>query len=92
MEIIVGRKGTQRALITDITVSREHCKLTSNGDGTYILENISTNGTFVNGTSVIRTVVTPETTLRLGTNFTITVRDLLPLPASTPKTSQQARL
>lgn len=80
MEIIVGRKGTQRAVITDTTVSREHCKLTSNADGTYILENLSANGTFVNGTSIIRTVVTPETIVRLGANFTIAVSELLPKP------------
>ena len=89
MEIIVGRKGTQRAVITDTTVSREHCKLTSNADGTYILENLSANGTFVNGTSIIRTVVTPETIVRLGANFTIAVSELLPLQSYAPKPIQQ---
>ncbi len=32
MEIVVGRKGQQRTPITDLTVSREHCKLTSNAE------------------------------------------------------------
>ena len=49
MEIIIGRKGQQQITITDLSVSREHCKLTSNPDGTYTLENLSANGTFVNG-------------------------------------------
>ena len=91
MEIIIGRKGTQRTPITDTTVSREHCKLTINADGTYTLENLSINGTFVNGNSIIRTVVTPDTILRLGANFSIAVRDLLPLQAANikPRQAQQ---
>lgn len=91
MEIIIGRKGTQRAPITDTTVSREHCKLTINADGTYTLENLSINGTFVNGNSIIRTVVTPDTILRLGANFSVAVRDLLPLQAANikPRQAQQ---
>lgn len=91
MEIIIGRKGTQRTPITDTTVSREHCKLTINADGTYTLENLSINGTFVNGNSIIRTVVTPDTILRLGANFNIAVRDLLPLQAANikPRQAQQ---
>lgn len=91
MEIIIGRKGTQRTTITDTTVSREHCKLTINADGTYTLENLSINGTFVNGNSIIRTVVTPDTILRLGANFNIAVRDLLPLQAANikPRQAQQ---
>ena len=91
MEILVGRKGTQRTPITDTTVSREHCKLTSNADGTYTLENISANGTFVNDTSIIRTMVTPDTIVRLGATFTISVRDLLPLQVAAPKPQQQPR-
>lgn len=88
MEIIIGRKGTQRTPITDTTVSREHCKLTINADGTYTLENLSINGTFVNGNSIIRTVVTPDTILRLGANFSIAVRDLLPLQSANIKPRQ----
>lgn len=92
MEIIIGRKGTQRTPITDTTVSREHCKLTINADGTYTLENLSINGTFVNGNSIIRTVVTPDTILRLGANFSIAVRDLLPLQAANIKPRQAQQL
>lgn len=79
MEIIVGRKGTQRTPITDTSVSREHCKLIINADNTYTVENISANGTFVNGNSIIRTTVTIDTMLRLGANYSVVVRDLLPL-------------
>ena len=90
MEILVGRRGTQRTPITDTTVSREHCKITVNADGTYTLENISANGTFVNGTSIIRTIVTPDTIVRLGATFTIAVRDLLPLQTASQKSSQSS--
>lgn len=91
MEIIVGRNGQQSIRITDLTVSREHCKLISNPDGTYILENLSRNGTFVDGKSIIRTVVTPDTLLTLGTSFSVYVKDLLPVsPAqSQPNPGQQ---
>lgn len=82
MEIIVGRQGTQRTPITDMSVSRQHCKLITHAGGTYTIENLSANGTFVNGNSIIRTVVTPDTIVRLGANFTISVRDLLPLQAA----------
>ncbi len=77
MEIIVGRKGQQPVTITDLSVSREHCKLTSNPDGTYTLENLSVNGTFVDGKSIVRTQVTVDTEIRLGSSFIVRVGDLL---------------
>ena len=80
MEIIVGRKGQQQAAITDPTVSREHCKLTDNGDSTYTVENLSANGTFVDGKSIIRTVVTADTVITLGANYSARVKDLWPFP------------
>jgi hypothetical protein len=84
MEIIVGRKGQQRAAITDLSVSREHCKLTSNADGTYLLENLSANGTYVDGRSVVRSVVTADTVIQLGATFKIIVKDLLPVAQQKP--------
>ncbi len=77
MEMIVGRKGTQKIAITDTTVSREHCKLTRNADGSYTLENLSANGTYVDGKSIIRTVVTPDTVIMLGSNYSVRVGDLV---------------
>lgn len=82
MTIIVGRgrsKATQRIDINDPTVSREHCWLTDNGDGTYTLLNKSQQGTFVDGRKVIKTIVTPETYITLGEATTLKVSDLLPL-------------
>lgn len=78
MDILVGRSGNQRLAITDKSVSREHCRLTSIGNGKYTLENLSANGTFVNEKDVIKTVVTSETQIRLGSRFVCLVKDLLP--------------
>lgn len=68
MEIIVGKQGSQKITISDSTVSRKHCKLTEQADGTFLLEDLgSTNGTFVDGRKVIQTIVSRETMLTLGT-------------------------
>lgn len=77
MEIIVGKNGTQKITITDPSVSRRHCKLTEQSDGTFLLEDLnSTNGTCVNGVKVIRKIVSRDTTIKLG-NFTVTVDTLV---------------
>lgn len=91
MTIIVGRgrsKATQRIEITDPTVSREHCWLTDNGDGTYTLLNKSQQGTVVNGNRVMKTIVTPNTYITLSGTTTLKVADLLPLEAPSPAPRQ----
>ena len=88
MEIIIGRKGQQHIAITDLSVSREHCKLTSNSDGTYTLENLSANGTYVDGRCIVRSVVTADTIIQLGTTFKITVKDLLPVAIKQTKSAE----
>lgn len=83
MTIIVGRgrsKATQRIEITDPMVSREHCWLTDNGDGTWTLQNKSQNGTFVDGKQILKTKVTPDTYIKLSGTTTVKVADLLPIP------------
>lgn len=82
MEIIIGRNGQQKKPITDMTVSREHCKLSENADGTFTLENLSGNGTFVDGKSIIRTIVTADTVITLGSNYSVRVKDLWPINTS----------
>lgn len=82
MTIIIGRgrsKATQRIDITDPTVSREHCWLTANGDGTYTLQNKSSQGTFIGGRKVVKTQVTPNTIIKLSETTFVKVADLLPL-------------
>lgn len=77
MEIIVGRQGNQKIKIEDKTVSREHCILTEQPDGSYMVENKSANGTFVNDKDIIKTRVTRDTILRLGSQYTVKVADLV---------------
>lgn len=78
MEILIGKQGNQRMPITDEYVSRKHCKLTSNGDGSFTLENLSQNGTFVQGRKILKTKVTSDTVIQLGPNYRVKVADLLP--------------
>ena len=77
MEIIVGREGQQKIKISDPTVSCKHCKITTNSDGTYKIEDLSKNGTYVNGIKIYQTQVTADTEIQLGLNFRITVKQLL---------------
>ena len=93
MTIIVGRgrsKATQRIEITDPTVSREHCWLTDNGDGTWTLQNKSAQGTFVDGKQVLKTKVTPDTYIKLSDTTTVKVADLLPVQQKAVPTPKPA--
>lgn len=90
MEIIVGKQGNQRIPITDQYVSRKHCKITSNGDGSYTIENLSQNGTFVNGRKILKTKVHADTEIQLGPNFTVKVSELLPITNSIASNKQSA--
>lgn len=77
MEIIIGKQGTQRLSITEPTVSRRHCRVTPNGDGTYTIENLSQNGTKVDGVDIIRTTVRPNSRIQLGPRFSATLAELI---------------
>lgn len=95
MEILIGKQGNQRMPITDEYVSRKHCKLTSNGDGSYTLENLSQNGTFVQGHKIVKTKVFSNTIIQLGPNYKVKVADLIPSHGinttySTSSSNQQA--
>lgn len=78
MEIIVGRNGNQRTPITEPTVSKEHCKITSLGDGKYRIKNLSKNGTVVDGFDVDETIATIDSVVKLGPYFSARLKDLLP--------------
>ena len=85
MEIIIGRQGNQKTPIKDPTVSRKHCKVTDNGDGTYTVENLSPLGTKVDGVDIIRTTVKPNSRIQLGQSFSATLVELIGVPQPTPK-------
>lgn len=89
MEIIVGRQGNQRVQITDMSVSRKHCQITPLGNDKYRIKNLSAGGTYVNGNEIVETTVTADTYIRLGTSYTVKVKDLLPV-AETPRSNPSA--
>lgn len=91
MEIIIGRQGTQKTPITDPTVSRKHCKVTDNGDGTYTIENLSPAGTKVDGVEILRTTARSNSRIQLGQSFSATLVELIGVPqaAPTPKPATQ---
>lgn len=82
MEIIIGREGTQSAPIAEKTVSRRHCRVTPNADGTYTVENLSSGGTWVDGIQILRSTARPDSRLRLGPMFTATLSQLIGTPAA----------
>lgn len=84
MDIIIGRDAnTSQLRITQgqqskafgaigcvpATVSRQHCSLTSNSDGTYKIVNLKPqNVTYVNGMEVMAKVITERDRIELGPN------------------------
>lgn len=77
MEIIVGREGNQKIKITDNSVSRKHCRITKNADGTYTIENLSQNGTKVDGRDIIRATAELKSMIQLGNRFSATLGELI---------------
>lgn len=90
MEIIIGREGTQKTPISDQTVSRRHCKVTDNGDGTYVIENLSPSGTKVDGVEIIRVTAKPNSRIQLGQNFNSTLVELIGVPQIATKPQTQS--
>ena len=85
MEIIIGRKGNQKTPITDPTVSREHCKVTMNGDGSFTIENLSDYGTKVDGRNIIRSSANLNSRIQLGNSFSATLVELIGNPAASQR-------
>ena len=77
MEIIIGREGNQQTKIEDKTVSRRHCKVTTNPDGTYTVENLSGAGTRIDGRDIVRATARKESIIQLGPVFKAQLGDLL---------------
>lgn len=79
-EIIIGRHGQQRTRITDPTVSREHCKVTINDNGSYTIKNLSQLGTKVDGVSIMQTTANLNSVIQLGPTFSATLGELIGNP------------
>jgi hypothetical protein len=62
----IGRNSENHFAIDHPTVSSHHCDITLTADGVLVLDQGSTNGTFVNGQPVRQALLQPGQTLRLG--------------------------
>jgi predicted component of type VI protein secretion system len=75
-EIFVGRSSKCHLLLRDDTVSAIHCRLVAIEGGAIVMDEGSTNGTFLNGELVVRpTVMTVDDELRVGP-FSLRVHSL----------------
>lgn len=78
MIIRLGKADDNDFVVNDIHVSRYHACLSREKDGTWMLEDVgSTNGTFVNGTQIVKKRVTPTDTIRLGDTYTLDFAEVL---------------
>lgn len=66
-EVFVGRSRKCQVMLRDDTVSGIHCRLVAIEGGAVVMDEGSTNGTFLNGQLVVRpTVMTVNDELRVG--------------------------
>lgn len=65
--ITIGRDPSCSVFLNDMTVSREHCKLTKHIDGWHLLDCGSLNGTWVNGAIVSEAPLTDGASIQIGT-------------------------
>ena len=63
-----------------MTVSKHHCKVTITDTGEYVVENMSPNGTQVDGVSVVRTTAHHDSVIQLGPTFSAKLHDLIGKP------------
>jgi hypothetical protein len=68
-QISIGRNAGNDVVIPDQTVSGEHARLVNENGNWFIVDNKSTNGTFVNGTKVSKQRVTASDMIKLGAAF-----------------------
>ncbi|MGH3560299.1 MAG: FHA domain-containing protein, partial [Mycobacterium sp.] len=81
--LTIGRREDCDMVVRDPLVSRVHAKLLPTPAGPEIADNISINGTFVNGRRITRTLVRDGDIVTLGnTDFTVSGATLVPWPAT----------
>ncbi|MDY7225060.1 FHA domain-containing protein [Hyalangium rubrum] len=89
-EIFVGRSKKCQVVLPEETVSGVHCRLVAIEGGALVLDEGSTNGTWLNGLPVVRPMlVTAEDELRVGP-YLLTVQSLIGgVQAARPKRNEE---
>lgn len=78
MEIKIGKAEDNDFIVNDPHVSRHHARLIREDHVCWLLEDLgSTNGTFVNGSQIIKKRVTPTDKIILGTNYSLSLPDVI---------------
>ncbi len=62
----IGKAPGNDLVLSDDTVSRQHCELTPTGQGVHVKDLGSTNGTRIDGTRIQDAVLSPGSILRVG--------------------------
>lgn len=77
MIIKIGKADDNNFVVNDPHVSRYHARLVREGEY-WLLEDVgSTNGTFVNGTQIVKKRVLSTDNIRLGNNYQLSLSDVL---------------
>jgi two-component system, NtrC family, response regulator HydG len=92
LRILLGTSPACQIRLTDPTVSRRHCSFESAGDRWKISDFGSTNGTSVNGVSVVEAFVGGDETVRVGSTTLRLEADVVPEPAPLPSAMRFGRV
>lgn len=78
MKIKIGKALDNQLIINNPQVSRYHALLTQEENGELLLEDLgSTNGTFVNGSQIVKKKVFAGDKVTFGTDYTLSVLEML---------------
>jgi pSer/pThr/pTyr-binding forkhead associated (FHA) protein len=78
MIITIGKAEDNDFVVNDPHVSRYHARLLRDEEGCLFLEDVaSTNGTFVNGSQIVKKRVSPTDLILLGENYKLELSDVL---------------
>jgi pSer/pThr/pTyr-binding forkhead associated (FHA) protein len=78
MLIRIGKASDNDYVVNDPYVSRRHACLTRDANGFLLLEDQnSANGTYVNGSQIVKKRITPTDTVILGNNFVLNISEVL---------------
>jgi DNA-binding NtrC family response regulator len=86
--ISIGTLDECDILLDDDTVSREHCRVVQDGQNTIVIDDGSTNGTYVNGVQIREAFLAPGSVLGVG-NTQIRFNPVDEQIAITPSTSER---